>query len=222
MNDTLIKPEESAPETEELVQLTEKKLFSQDRVQALLGIMLSLGVLTALFVFFNTILVGKLLNPPRSYFQATEEKQIIPEIPLDQPGIETNVLLTWLVDGMNSAHTFNFMNYTRRMEQAKEYFSKEGYDDYVAALNSVGLLQALVQNKWVVITMPLEVPQILKEGPLGNRYLWKIKVPIQFNYRNVTTENRAEFNLVLLLVRVPTAQSPNGVVIYKYELQPMT
>lgn len=206
-------------ESEAMVQLTEKKLFTQDHMQSLLWIVLSLGCLTALLVFFSLILFKNMLAPPRLYFQATEDKQIIPEIPLEQPGIANNVLLTWVVEGMNLAHTFNFMNYTAEMEKAKVYFSKEGYEDYVNALNAIELLKRTVENKWVVIAMPTEVPEILKEGPLGNRYLWKVKMPIQFHYRNVTTYRTEEYDLILLVVRVPSTQSPEGVIIYKYELQ---
>lgn len=213
-------PAATSAESESVVELQEKKLFAQDRVQPLFWIVISLGIFTALLVFLNVLLFKNMVKPPRMYFEATEEKQIIPEIPLDQPSIATNVLLSWLVDSMNAAHTFNFMNYTRHMERAKEHFFKEGYEDYVRALNNIGLLTALVENKWVMIAMPLEVPEILKEGPLGNRYLWKVKMPIQFNFRNVTTQRTLEYDLILLIVRVSNTQSPNGVSIYKYELQP--
>lgn len=210
------------PESEAVAPLTEKKLFTQDHAQALLWVVLSLGVLTVLLVFFSLALFKNMIHPPQLYFQATDEKQIIPEIALDQPGIANNVLLAWLVEGINLAHTFNFTSYVRVMEKAKAYFSKEGYDDYVQALNHIGLLKNMVDNKWVVIAMPTEVPEILKEGPLGNRYLWKIKMPIQFHFRNVTTHRTEAYNLVLLVVRVPSTQSPEGVIVYKYELQPPT
>lgn len=208
------------PEPEEKVQLTEKKLFTQDHIQAMLWVVAALGGLTVLLVFFSLVLFKNVIRPAQVYFQATEQKQIIPEIPLDKPGIESNVLLSWIVEGMNTAHTFNFMNYERRMKKAQEYFSREGYQDYTQALNSSGIIQAIVQNKWVMIAMPLEVPEILKEGTLGNRYLWRIKLPVQFNYRNINNPRTVQFDLNLLVVRVPTTESPNGVTIYKYELLP--
>jgi hypothetical protein len=207
-------------ENEEVVQLSEKKLFYQDRVQAMWILVISLAVLTSLLVILNLILFKKIISPPKLYFQATEEKQIIPEVPLDKPGIETNVLLSWVVEGMNMAHTFNFMNYAQRMEKAHSYFSKEGYQDYTRVLENMGFLKEVVDKKLVMISMPLEVPEVLKEGALGNRYLWKIKMPIQFNYRSMRTQRVAQFELVLLVARVLNTQSPNGVSIYKYELQP--
>ncbi len=209
-----------AEKEEEIVQLTEKKLFYQDRMQAMWILVISLAVLTALLVFFNLMLFKKIISPPKLYFQATEQKQIIPEVPLDKPGIETNVLLSWVVEGMNLAHTFNFMNYPQRMEKAHPYFAKEGFQDYSRVLENLGILKEVVDKKLVMIAMPLEVPEILKEGALGNRYLWKIKMPIQFNYRSMRAQRLAQYDLILLVARVLNTQSPNGVSIYKYELQP--
>ena len=205
---------------EESVQLTEQKLFYRDRIQALFWTVLGIGGITVLLACFMFVLLQKKISPTKIYFPASEQNQIIPEVPLDQPGIENNVLLTSVVESMNMAHTFNFMNYSRRMEKVKSYFTEEGYADYSQALTKIGLLELIVKNKLVILTMPLEVPQILKEGPFANRYLWKIKAPIQLNYRNVQTQSAQQFDLILLLMRVPTSESPLGVSIYKYEIQP--
>lgn len=205
---------------EESVQLTEQKLFYRDRIQALFWTVLGIGGITVLLACFMFVLLQKKISPTKIYFPASEQNQIIPEVPLDQPGIENNVLLTSVVESMNMAHTFNFMNYEGRMEKVKSYFTREGYEDYLEALIKMGLLKVMVQNKLVVFAMPLEVPQILKEGPFDNRYLWKVKAPMRFNYRNVQTQSDQQFDLVLLLVRVPTSESSLGFSIYKYEIQP--
>ena len=47
--------EKEKEKEEEVVQLTEKKLFFQDRMQAMWILVISLAALTALLAFFNSL-----------------------------------------------------------------------------------------------------------------------------------------------------------------------
>jgi len=203
---------------EENVPVEERERFYHDRIGSLLLLASLAGGLVVIFVILN-IFLYTISVPPPAYFQATEQGQILQEPPLDKPNLASNELLNWTVEAMMAAHTFNFMNYSRVLEDAKDYFTPEGYPEYLTAINNVGVLDRLKKDKLVLVSAAVAAPEILKEGPFANRYLWKVKVPLGFNYRNVVTNVVDNVNITLLILRVPTTQSPNGISILKYEIE---
>lgn len=211
--------EPTSKDSEPAIKVKEREEYYRDKLASLLTLIILSAILCGILVIFNGILFYEKENPPKAYFRASDQKQILQEAPLDQAHIQTNILLSWIIEGMMNAHTFNFMNYTRLIQNAKEYFSEEGYRDYIGALNSIGLLDRLLREKLVLIGTPAEAPKILKEGVFANRYMWKIKVPMRFNYRNFSSNHEDLYNLILLVIRVSTEQSPNGVIIYKYQTE---
>jgi len=203
---------------EDSIPVEERERFYNDRIGSLLLLAGLLGGVAVIFGILNIFLYS-ISVPPPAYFQATQLGQILEEPPLDKPNIASNELLNWVIEAMMAAHTFNFMNYPRVLEEAKDYFTPEGYLEYLTAINNIGILDRLKKDKMVLVSAAVAAPEILKEGPFANRYLWKVKVPLGFNYRNVVTNVVDNVDITLLVMRVPTTQSPNGISILKYDIE---
>ena len=77
----------------------------------------------------------------------------------------------------------------------------------------------MTEKKYVLRAIATDAPQVLLEKPFAGRYMWKIRIPMQFRYQNVKTDFGSLFEITLIVMRVPTAQSPNGVLILKYDLE---
>lgn len=195
----------------------EQDRFYQDKLGLMLLLIALLAAITGLLIFL-LLALQPLRNPPPVFFKASANGELIQELPLDQANITPNVLFNWLVQGMISAHSFNFVNYSSRLEAAREYFTPEGYDSFTRALAEAKILEHMLAEKYVFRGMPTAAPQIIKEGVLANRYLWKVKFPMNFQYRNVSGSLFDVADLSILLVRVPTSESPYGVKILQYEL----
>lgn len=197
--------------------MVELNQYAGDR----LGHMLLLIILLAgstLLMLALLITLQKLRSPTPLFFKASENSQLIGETPLDQPSMSANVLYNWLVEGMIGVHSFNFVNYATKLEDAQEYFTKEGFDSFSLALQDNKIMDRVINRKYVFRALPTAAPQIIKEGVLANHYLWKIKLPMTFQYRNVSENLFDIADLTLLVVRVPTVQSAYGVKILRYEL----
>jgi len=178
----------------------------------LLVLGLGAGILGIIYLFNSTA------NPPPVYFMATGQNSLIEETPLDHSNMETNALLNWVTEGMMLSNTFNFMNYQTVMDNAKDYFTKEGLDSYNNALSNNKITDRVIQKKLVLHAVPTDAPQILLEKPFAGRYMWKIKLPMKFSYQSVTTDIQDLMDVTLIVMRVPITESPNGVLILKLDL----
>lgn len=208
---------QTATETEE-IKIVERHAYLSDQTpKVALILMLILGLVV---IFLGTILFFRgSVAPLPTYFRATSQGALIPETPLDKPGISTNELLNWVTEAMMVSNTFNFVNFDRVLDTASHYYTPEGFDSYKTALNNINIPDVVINNKYVLRAIATDAPQLLLEKPFAGRYMWKIKVPMQFRYQNVRMDFQTLMDITLIVMRVPTTQSPNGVLILKYDLE---
>lgn len=180
---------------------------------ALLSIALTVGIVGLIILLRDTAV------PLPVYFTASADGALFPEKPLDQPSLETNELLNWVTEAMMESNTFNFIDYGSVIDAASVYYTKEGYESYKNTLNNTNILETVIQQKYVLKATAMDAPQLLLEKPFAGRYMWKIKIPMQFRYQNVKTDFSNLIDITLIVMRVPTTQAPNGVLILKYDLE---
>lgn len=199
------------------VKAVEQDRYHEDKsVRIVLLAMLSMG-LTVGIVGLVMILRTSALPPP-VYFASSMNGALFPEKPLDQPSLEINELLNWVTEAMMASNTFNFIDFESVMNAANLYYTKEGFESYKNALSNAKIPDTVVEKKFVLKATAMDAPQLLLEKPFAGRYMWKIKIPMQFRYQNVTTDFNNFFDITLIVMRVPTIQSANGVLILKYDL----
>jgi hypothetical protein len=182
-------------------------------------ILLAIVAVLATGLFGLLFLLRSTAFPPPTYFQATELNQLIQEPPLDKPNIQETVLLNWLAEAMMTDHTFNFINYPSVISAANTDFTPEGFASYKAVLTDKKYIDLVVSKKYVLKASATDAPQILLEKPFAGRYMWKIKIPMRFRYQNVTTDESKPVAITVIVMRVPTSQSPLGVSILKYDIE---
>lgn len=197
--------------------ITEKGQYHSDKLGALVMLVVFLLVV-ALGLLALTFFLFRYQSPPPVFFHSSERGELIAEVPLDQSNLTPNALLNWVTENLMENNTFNFVNYPSVIEKAREDFTVEGYESYTKALETSGVLPDVIKNKYVVRASARSAPQITKEGVLANRYLWKIKVLMTFAYKNVNAALYNDAEIILLVMRVPTQQSPYGIRILKYDL----
>lgn len=208
----------SANSIDEEVLVVEQEKFYQDRIGLLM-------LLTLLLLVSGTMILGiivmlrKTALPPPTYFSATDIDQLISEAPLEQTGIGTNVLFNWITEAMMNCNTYNFISHAKVIDSASLYFTPEGYETYKNALTEAKIVDKVVNEKLILKAVPSDAPQILLEKPFAGRYMWKIKIPMKFRYQNVTTDITDQIEINLIVMRVPTTQSPLGISILKFEME---
>ncbi len=198
-------------------KITEQERFYYDRY-AFTILIFSLLIILSIGLGGLIFLLRSSAVPPPTYFSATAFSELIEQAPLEQPNIRTNVLLNWISEAMMTVNTFNFINYNKVMNSASVYFTKEGFNSYQDALNTNKVVEQVLQRKLVLKAMPTDAPQVLLEKPFAGRYMWKIKIPMLFRYQSVAFNGSSHVDITLIVMRVPTIQSANGVSILKFDI----
>ncbi len=204
-------------DSDTVVKAFEREDFYRDKQGHLRLISFLLIVLAVSFggVIF---LLRSLSVPAPLYFSAEATKALVAEAPLDKPSIQKNELLNWVAEGMMKAYTLNFINYQANIDKASVYFTREGFATYQAAFVNTKILERLLADKLVLKAVPTDAPNIIVDEPFAGRYMWKIKLPMRFQYESVTRLFSEMVEVTLIVMRVPTSQSPNGVSILKINL----
>lgn len=200
------------------VNVIEQQKYRADKAfQVLFLLLLCLAFAVGIVGFM--LLLRSTVVPPPVYFLAGTDGALVQEKPLDQPGLETNELLNWITEAMMESYTFNFVDYNTVIDAAKVYYTKEGYESYKTVLDTTKITEAVTTNKLVLTGIATDAPQLLLEKPFAGRYMWKIKIPMRLRYQNVRTDFNSAVDVTVIVMRVPTTESPNGVLILKLDLE---
>jgi intracellular multiplication protein IcmL len=197
-----------------LEMVAARNYFYRDNYYRMMTICLSMLILgfgLAGFIYFQ-----HLSRPAPKYFATTTEGALIELIPLDQPNLSTNTLLQWATQAATSSYTYNFVNYREAFQQARNYFTPEGYKNYLKAIDESRNLEAVKEKKLVVSSVPTGVPIVVNEGRIAGRYAWQVEMPMLISYQSATEVIRQNIMLTMLIVRIPTLDSPKGIGIAQF------
>ncbi len=197
---------------------TEIALFYQDHYPWIVGCLVLLVALLLLLVQFNLFLSSDLAATP-VFFKSTDDGALVSDQPLNISNQPENKLLNGVADSIMRMNTFNFVNYEAIVQGASLFFLPEGYEEYKKSFQTFKIIDKVLAKKMVLLTTPLDAPHVVLEKVFANRYMWKIQIPVQFKYQNVDSESTDRYQITLVVTRVPITESPEGVLILKYDMQ---
>ena len=165
------------------------------------------GLILALIV---TISVNQ---PQDRYFATTADGRLVPMLALDQPNLGRAALMSWVAQAATEVMTFGFHDYQRRLQEASRHFTRRGWESFTTALQQSRIIEAVEQQQQVLTSAPKSAPVLVSEGVFEGKYRWVVELPLLVTYK-AGNKTRADSMLVTIVVeRVPTLDSPNGVGI---------
>ncbi len=190
--------------------------FYRDSYHRMLSAFLLLLVVIAGLIGFTYFLY--LTRPTPHYFATTPDGKLIEMPALNQPNLQTNTLLQWATSAATAAYTFNFVNYKEALQAVSQYFTTAGYESFLQALKASNNLDAVKAKKLVVSAVPTGTPVILKKGLVRStgQYAWEVQLPLLISYQSVNDILRQDIVVTLLIVRVSTLDSPDGIGIERF------
>lgn len=176
---------------------------------------LSAVVFLVIIAIVQTALIAYLVitRPAPTYFAASSNGRIMPLVPLDEPNLSTSALLQWATQAAVAAYTYNYVNYRKELQAASEFFTPEGWQSFLEALDKSKNLTTVIERKLVVSAIVTGAPVILEQGVRNGRYTWRVQMPITVTYQGANTQRQETYALTLLIGRVSTLQSVSGVGI---------
>lgn len=171
---------------------------------------------TALAVYFLSlvmivILVGMLIflhrHPPHPlYFVTDDVSRIIQEVPLQSPNMTTQQVSDWAVNAVETAYSYDFVNFRGQLQRAQRYFTDYGWRSYMKGLTASNNLLSLDKYKYVQIAKVVDKPRLVIEGILGGAYAWKFEMPMLVTYMQPPYDEKSKFQNPLLVTVVVQRQ----------------
>lgn len=174
---------------------------------AILEAVIILALIAALATYIHNV------QPTNRYFATTADGRIMQLVPLDQPSVNPNALMSWVSQAVTETMTFGFHDYQRRLQQSSRHFTRRGWETFTTALQKSRIIDGVTGNQQVVTAEPRSAPILVGQGVQNGKYRWVVRLPIRVTYKS-GKENRAEMMTVQLVVeRVSSLENPSGIGI---------
>ncbi len=138
----------------------------------------------------------------------------MPSVPLDQSNLPSNQVLIWTMQGIEQIYTYNYKNFPDVLTAIRHYFTTQGYESYMKALDDSKNLNTVQDKRLAVTAKVAEKGKIVKEGVVNGIYTWEVQVPINVNYKSTTESIDQKLVANVEVVRVPLSDSQVGIAIH--------
>lgn len=184
-------------------------------------VMLALLVALLVNLVMATMLVYILTHPPApKYFATSINGRITPLFPLNEPNQSDSAVLQWANQAAIAAFTYNFVNYRDELQASSGFFTAEGWDQFLNALQQSNNLDAVKAKKLIVSAVATRAPIILQKGVLNGSYSWRVQMPILVTYQSASEFTQQNNVVTMLISRVSTLNSPRGIGISQFVVGP--
>lgn len=185
-------------------------------------------------IFFRTVIAATIViiglmiaifwrirNPeePR-YFQVKLEqgqKQFTPLQALNGRLFSRQDLLMWVQEVVGNIYTFNAITYKQKFDYLlANDFTSDGANSFRQTLADSQLVNQVITQQVNLTGLVSGQPVILQEGSLMGQYTWKVQMPVLLTFENANQVSTKRILVTVLIVNVPTQQSPQAVAIKEF------
>lgn len=156
------------------------------------------------------------IRSPGQFYGKPPNDPIFPLTILERPNVSSKALLSWATLAATASFSLDFVHYEENLKVLKDYFTVDGYQNFLDSLEAAGTIDAILDKKLVLTAVPIGPAIILNEEEQYNGYTWQVQLPLLIRYQSVST-NETSIKLVTMLVtQVPTKFASKGIGIAKY------
>lgn len=159
------------------------------------------------------------IRSPQQYIAQTPSDELFRITAFDRPNVSTNALLNWATLAATATFSFDFVNYEKQVEALKDYFSNDGYTNFVTSLNETGMLDEIQEKKLIVSSVAIGPAIILREENKKGNHSWRIQVPLLVRYQSASVNETRQQLVEILVTQVSTRDAPKGIGIAQYVVQ---
>ena len=181
---------------------------------------LALGLVLLLLATIGIIALLILNQPKPQYFAATPDLRLAPLVPLDQPVLTQQGLLTWVSDTVTNALSLDFLEWREELEAIHPHFEDAAYKSFLDSLQSSGVLDKIRDKRLSASAITTRAPVIIASGIMGGIATWRIEFPLIVSYESSQgVESTQRLIATVLVCRASTVKTPRGVVIQQIVLK---
>lgn len=184
-----------------------------------LSIWASLAALVLLLLAFY-IFKTQPLPKPYMFFKQDNQVKTQGMGYMHQPIVSELSLLQWVIMAATAAYTYRADNYKTQLNHAMQtYFTPEGAQGFMTALEQSGALRQVANNNLIVTSVVTSTPVILAQGPLLGEYAYKIQIPLLVTYQSASEVQTDRYIVSMLVVLVDPSVLPTGYGIKQFVVQ---
>lgn len=155
-------------------------------------------------------------NPPL-YFATDDVGRLIHVVPVDTPNMSQQDVINWVIDALQNALSFDFINFRAQLQNAQRYFTDFGWRNYMDAQKATNNFVALDTRKMVFLAQVIGQPTLVTQGILGGAYAWKFDMPVIMTYLYPPYDDKSRYtnslDVSVVVQRQPILQSYRGLGI---------
>lgn len=178
-------------------------------LMVLLVAVIVIGIMMGTLIYIS----GTGYNHPL-YFATDHVGRVLKITHVSQPNMSEDEVVAWAVQAVESAYTYDYVNFRSQLQSAQKYFTEYGWGNYMDALKASNNLVALNDRKMVAYANVVDKPVILTRGLLSGAYAWRIQMPVLVTYLLPPYDDTAKFSnpvtVTVIVQRQPMLQSYKG------------
>ena len=144
---------------------------------------------------------------------ATPDGRVIEMTPLDEPIMSDAALRNWTVSAVTEAFTLGHHDWRMRLADIRGYFTGEGYDGYLQALEDSLYLDRIRENLQVAAAVATGAPVITATRLFDGQAAWSIEFPMLVTFQAGHRINHQRLTARVLVMRVPLSENAAGIGI---------
>lgn len=167
----------------------------------------ALGIAIVLIIFLVSVLAFLLRNPTRPIYFATDNvSRLIKVVPVNTPNMSRDDVIAWTIQAVESAYTYDFINFRAQLQSAQQFFTSYGWRSYMRQLVASNNLVGIRDRKLIGIAKVIDTKQ-LSEGLLSGSYAWKFQMLLYVTYLQPPTyDDATKFSNSLVVTSVVQRQ----------------
>ena len=182
-------------------------------------LVLAANILALFAIIVLVLVLFFIIKYPQStfYFAIDNTGHLLENTPVDEQNMTEADVFAWTVKAIESANSFDYINYRAQLENARKYFNDYGWINYKRSIDEANNLTAIIQRKMITIARVVDRPKVLKVGLLQGAYAWKLQMPMLITYWSPPYDNKNKFSnsldVTVVVQRQPVLQSYQGLSI---------
>jgi intracellular multiplication protein IcmL len=153
------------------------------------------------------------------YYATSVNGKAMSLVPLNEPNLADSAVLQWANQAAITAFTYDFVNYNEQLLATYDFFTAEGWIQFVEAVRASNSVEVVQEKKLIVSAVAMKPPIILQKGVVNGVYSWKIQMPLLITYRSASEVLPEKNVLTMLVTRVPPTESYKGIGIAQFTIE---
>lgn len=181
-----------------------------------LGMTIALALVLSHLALLSLSYLSYIFRSEGEFYVALPNGTDIPLKALSRPNVSNQALLNWATLAATATFTLDFVNIDQDLANLRDYFTKHGYDNFIAALQETNTLTTISDKKLVLSAVAIGPAVISAEYEDAGVHSWRVEVPITVSYLSVSEEEKRNKIVYLTIIQVPTAEASKGLGIERY------